>query len=151
MAHFELRRVSMVLVEMELVEIQITGESGPQIIILQEKDGDRNFPIFIGNYEIAILDQTVRGLETGRPLTHDLVLNVVDGLGGELTGVMVDELRGQTFIGKLMIKDVNGETIRIDSRPSDAIVLATKTKVPIFVAEEVLQETKLNDDENDPG
>lgn len=139
----------MMMVEMELVEIQMTGESGAQVIILQEKDGKRNFPIFIGNYEVAILDTVIRGMELERPLTHDLTLNVLDGLGGKLTGIVVDELRGNTFIGKLLVKGPSGEMERIDTRPSDAIILAMKRRVPIYVAEEVLAATNMEEDESD--
>jgi bifunctional DNase/RNase len=141
----------MMMIEMELVEIEITGEAGPQIIILQEKEGTRNFPIFIGNYEVMILDQTVRGFDTSRPLTHDLILNVLEGLGGTLTGVLVDELRNDTFIGKLLVRDTNGEIVQVDTRPSDAIILAMKTHSPIYVAEEVLEVTNLDNEEEDEG
>lgn len=139
----------MMMVEMELVEIQMTGENGPQIIILQEKEGDRHFPIYIGNYEVLILDQTVRGFQSSRPLTHDLIVNVIEGLNATLTGVVVDELRGDTFIGKLLVRNADGEMEQIDSRPSDAIIVASKRQVPIYVAEEVLQATNLNDDEDE--
>ncbi len=140
----------MMMVEMELVEIQITGElTGPQVIILQEKKGTRNFPIFIGPHEVSVLDQTVRRVPLSRPLTHELILNVIDGLGGVLTGVVVDELRQETFIGKLLVKTPEGQTERIDSRPSDAIILAMKRKVPIYVAEEVLAMTS-GDPEDEP-
>lgn len=138
----------MVMVEMDLIEIEITGENGPQIIILQEKDGDRNFPIYIGNYEVMILDQTVRGFNTSRPLTHDLVLNAIESLGGTLTGVLVSELRGETFIGKLLVRTTDGETTHVDSRPSDAIILAMKRRAPIYVAEEVLAATSSETDES---
>ena len=137
------------MIEMNLIEIQITGEAGPQIIILQEKEGTRHFPIFIGNYEVAILDATVRGIEVERPLTHDLILNVVDGMEGKLTGVVVDELRGNTFIGKLLVKNGRGEVVRVDTRPSDAIILAVKRRVPIYVEDDVLQATNMEDDESD--
>lgn len=137
------------MIEMELVEIQITDELGPQIIILKEKDGDRHFPIFIGNYEVAILDQTVRGMEAARPLTHDLILNVVDGLGGTLTGVVVDELRRDTFHGKLLVRNGDGEVVRIDTRPSDAMVLAMKTRVPIYVEDEVLAQAGRDENDDD--
>lgn len=137
------------MVEMELVEIQITDELGPQIIILKEKGGSRHFPIFIGNYEVAILDQTVKGGESPRPLTHDLVLNVLDGLGGRLVGVVVDELRTDTFHGKLLIRGNHGEVERIDTRPSDAIILAMKRKAPIYVEEEVLRATSGDEDHDD--
>lgn len=135
------------MVEMDLVEIQITGENGSQVIILQEKAGIRSFPIIIGNYEVIILDQTVRSFETSRPLTHDLVLNVLEGLGAQLSGVLVDDLRDNAFIGKLLIKKNDGTTERIDTRPSDAIVLAMKRKVPIYVEEHVLQSANLEEED----
>ena len=138
------------MIEMELVEIQmITEELGPQIIILKEKEGDRHFPIFIGNYEAMILDQTVRGIETLRPLTHDLVLNVIDGLAGDLTGIVVDELRKDTFHGKLLVRTTEGTVERIDTRPSDAIVLAMKRRIPIYVEDEVLEQTVHEEEEEE--
>ena len=137
------------MIEMELVEIETTGDLGPQIMILKEKDGDRYFPIFIGNYEVHILEQSVKGIETTRPLTHDLVLNVVDDLGGTLTGVLVDSLKQDTFYGKLLVRNGDGDTIRIDSRPSDAIVLAVKRRVPIYVEQEVLDVTTGDEDTDD--
>lgn len=135
------------MIEMDLVEIQISEELGPQVIILKEKEGDRHFPIFIGGYEAAILDQTVRGMETIRPLTHDLIINVIDGCGCQLTGVVVDALLKDTFHGKLLVKNGDGETVRVDTRPSDAIVLAMKTRVPIYVEDEVLEETSHSDED----
>lgn len=137
------------MVEMELVEIQITDELGPQIIILREKHGNRHFPIYIGPHEVAILDQTVKGVEPARPLTHDLVLNVLDGLGGRLVGVVVDELRRDTFHGKLLVRGNHGEVERVDTRPSDAIILAMKRSVPIYVEEEVLRATASEEDHDD--
>lgn len=135
------------MVEMELVEIQISDAMGHQIIILQEKDGERNFPIFIGIFEAAAMDQAVKQISPPRPMTHDLILNCIRDLGGTLTGVFVDELRNDTFHGKLLVRDGSGETIRIDSRPSDAIVIATKANVPIYVAEDVLSATSKEEDE----
>ena len=137
------------MIEMDLVEIQISEHTGHQIIILQEHEGSRNFPIFIGPYEAAILDHAVKGLEAPRPLTHDLILNVIQGLGGRLSGVVVDELRNDTFIGKLLVRTGDGQVERIDARPSDAIVLAMKEKVPIYVEDEVLSATSGDDDDDD--
>ncbi|CAN5310773.1 bifunctional nuclease family protein [soil metagenome] len=136
------------MIEMDLVEIQVSETTGSQVVTLQEKDGARNFQIYIGPYEAAILDHAVKGQQAPRPLTHDLVLNVIDGLGGKLTGVLVDELRNDTFYGKLLVRTGAGEVERIDSRPSDAIVLAMKEKAPIYVEDEVLEMTSGDDEES---
>ncbi len=136
------------MVEMELVEIVISGTTGHQVIFLQEKEGSRNFPIFIGLFEADAMDDAVKGSPHTRPMTHDLILNCIRDLGGDLTGVYVDELRNDVFHGKLLVRDGNGETIRIDTRPSDAIVLAAKANVPIYVAEDVLSVTTKEDDDS---
>lgn len=141
------------MVEMDLVEIQVAEMSGVQIIILQEKEGTRHFAIFIGPYEASILEHAIKGFHAARPLTHDLILNVIEGMEGRLVGVLVDELRNDTYHGKLLVKTGNGVVARIDSRPSDAIVLAMKERVPIYVEEEVLRATNNeegpDDDEDD--
>jgi len=126
-------------IEMELREIQIVEDfSRTQIIVLGERHGDRQFPIFIGLHEATAMDLAARGEKTPRPLTHDLVLNVIGGMGASLERVLVVKLENDTFYGALELRSAQGETIRVDSRPSDAIVLATKTKAPIFVEEQVL-------------
>lgn len=126
------------LVEVRLREIQASDGPGLQIMILGEVGGERLFPIFIGPSEMEALDRALHGKETLRPLTHDLVLNVVEGLGGELNRVLIDDLHDDTFYGKLLIKTTGGEEALIDSRPSDAIVLAARRRVPIYVAEHIL-------------
>ena len=138
------------LVEMELREIQISeNPSGHQIIILGEKGGRRTFPIFIGFYEAYAMDIAVRGIRTPRPMTHDLIYNIIDGLELSMNRVLVDKLENDTFFGKLAIENGQGKEILIDSRPSDAIVLAAKRQLPIFVAEDVLNEVcrEMSDDE----
>ena len=127
------------LVEMELREIQMKDDAiGSQVIVLGEKNGEREFPIFIGYAEALALDLALHGYKNQRPMTHDLIYNIIDGLGGEMVRVIVDDLRQDTFFGKLVIRGARGTEELIDTRPSDAIVLATKRQVPIFVAEHVL-------------
>lgn len=126
------------LVEMRLKEIQACEGAGAQIIILGEVVGERRFPIFIGFHEMEALDRALHGKQTARPLTHDLILNVIDGMGGELERVLIDDLRDDTFFGKLSVKLPSGERELIDSRPSDAMVIAVRRGVPVFVAEKVL-------------
>lgn len=127
------------LIEMELREIQIKDDAiGSQIVILGEKEGSREFPIFIGFAEAVALDYALHGVEHQRPMTHDLIYNVIDGLGAQVAHIIVDDLRENTFFGKLAVARSDGEYELVDARPSDAIVLATKRRLPIFVAEHVL-------------
>jgi len=134
-------------IEMELREIQIVEDlAHMQIIVLGEKDGERSFPIFIGLNEAVAMDMAARGQTAPRPLTHDLICNVIDGLGASLERCLVVKLENDTFYGALELHNENGSSIRIDARPSDAIVLATKLHVPIFVEESVLEEISRHTD-----
>ena len=126
-------------VQMELKRIIISEVHDQQVIMLKEVDGERSFPIVIGIFEATSIDRRVRKLDSPRPLTHDLVAMVIENLGGELRDVCISELREHTYFAKLRIRQ-NGEMTEVDSRPSDAIALAVTAKVPIYVAEEVLDE-----------
>jgi bifunctional DNase/RNase len=107
--------------------------------MLKEVDGTRSFPIVIGIFEATSIDRRVKGMPSPRPLTHDLVASVIDNMGGELQDIVISELRDHTYFAKLRIRS-NGELIEVDSRPSDAIALSVTAKVPIYVAEDVLNE-----------
>ena len=124
---------------MELKRIIISEVHDQQVIMLREVDGERSFPIVIGIFEATSIDRRVRKLPTPRPLTHDLVTTCIDSLGGELRDVYISELRDHTYFAKLRIR-MNGELIEVDSRPSDAVALAVTASVPIYVAEDVLEE-----------
>ena len=135
------------LIEMELREIQMIDNIGrEQYIVLGEKEGEREFPIVIGYAEALALDLALHQVISERPMTHDLVLNMAQGLDGELRRVVVDQMRNNVFHGKLEVGTPTGIRL-IDARPSDAIVLATKARVPIFVAELVLDAVLRVDDE----
>lgn len=137
-------------IEMELSEIQKSESlSHPQVIILKEKGGHRTFPIFIGYYEASALEMSVTGYMTPRPLTHDLIFNILDACNLQLIRVLVDELRDDTFIGKLVIMNAAEEEVLVDSRPSDALVLASRIHAPIFVDEDVLNMVSRPPDEDD--
>jgi bifunctional DNase/RNase len=126
-------------IQMELKRIIISEIHEHQIIVLKEVDGERNFSIMIGIFEATSIDRRVKKMPSPRPLTHDLVANVVEQMGGEISDIYISELRDHTYYAKLRIKN-NGELIEVDSRPSDAIALAVTASVPIFVAEDVLDE-----------
>ena len=128
-----------VAVQMELVRIIISENNDQQIIFLREVDGKRTFPIVIGIFEANCIDRRVKGLPAPRPLTHDLLTDTIELLGGELQDIYISELRDHTYFAKLRIRH-EGELIEVDSRPSDAIAVAVTVNVPIYVAEEVLNE-----------
>lgn len=129
----------MAWVQCELVKIMIAETAEPQVIVLQEVGGERRFPILIGISEAIAIDREVKGFEPQRPLTHDLLANIIGALSGTVQRVEVCALHDNTFFAKLVI-DQDGRTVEVDSRPSDAIALAVRLNSPIFVAEEVLDE-----------
>jgi bifunctional DNase/RNase len=128
-------------IEMQLAKIIISEINENQIVFLREVDGDREFPILIGIFEATSIDRRVKNIARPRPLTHDLIVEVVDSLGGELDSVVITELREATYYANLRIKR-DGEIIEIDTRPSDAIAIAVTCtpRLPIYVAESVLDE-----------
>lgn len=126
-------------VQMELHKIIISEMQDRQLIWLKEVDGERKFTIVIGSPEAMAIDRRLKGATTPRPLTHDLLANVIEELGGRLERIEINDLQTGTFFAKLHIRQ-NGRVIHIDSRPSDAIALGIATMVPIFVAEHVLDE-----------
>lgn len=126
-------------VHMELKRIIINEVHDQQVVMLREVDGERSFPIVIGIFEATSIDRRVRGIASPRPLTHDLLANAIDQLGGDLQDIFISDLREHTYFAKLRIRK-EGELVEVDCRPSDAIALAVTARVPIFVAEGVISE-----------
>ena len=110
-------------VQMELSRIIISEINDQQVIYLKEVDGSRMFPILIGIFEATSIDRHVKQIQTPRPLTHDLLVNAIEQMGGELQDVVITELREHTYFAVLRVRH-DGELIEIDSRPSDAIAVA---------------------------
>jgi bifunctional DNase/RNase len=128
-------------VEMKLSRIIISEINDSQVICLKEVDGERQFPILIGIFEATSIDRRVKQDRPPRPLTHDLVVSIVEAMGGELDSVVISELRDHTYFANLRIK-LDGEIVEIDSRPSDAIAIAVTCDphLPIYVSEDVLED-----------
>ena len=129
-------------VRMELSRVIITELGDQQVIFLREVDGDRSFPIMIGTNEAIAIDRRLKGIETPRPMTHDLLASVIEKLGARLRKIVVSELRSHTFIATLHMATSSG-SIEVDARPSDAIAVGVASDTPIYVAQEVL-DTVLN-------
>ena len=124
---------------MELKRIIINEVQDQQIIMLREIDGSRSFPIVIGIFEATSIDRRVKRIASPRPLTHDLLNNVIEHMGGEIQDIVISDLKEHTYYAKLRVRH-EGELIEVDCRPSDAIALAVAARVPIYVNEDVLSE-----------
>jgi len=130
---------------MDLARIVISDTSEQQIIVLREHEGTRHFPIVIGVAEALAIDRRVKDITTPRPLTHDLLANVIADLNGELEKIVIHDLVDHIFYAKLVIRH-NGELTEVDSRPSDAIALGVASDTLMYVAESVLQQVCENTD-----
>jgi bifunctional DNase/RNase len=126
-------------VRMDLARIVISETSQEQIIVLRERDGSRQFPIVIGLTEAYAIDRRVKSITTARPLTHELLSNVIHEMDGELDKIVIHDLREHTFYAKLVIRR-DGRFIEVDARPSDAIALGVAGDTPIYVEESVLSQ-----------
>jgi len=124
-------------VTMELSRILITEFGDQQVIFLKEKGGDLSFPILIGTAEAMAIDRRIKNIPTPRPMTHDLLANIIAAMGGTLDRIIINDIRDHTFIATLYIRR-GDDLIAIDSRPSDAIALGSAFGTPIAVAEHVL-------------
>ncbi len=126
------------MIQVELSKIIIDEKRQDQIIVLKEKEGDRQFPIVIGFLEASSIKMRIAGVTPPRPLTHDLLALTIAGLEAEMECLVIDKLKKNTFHAKIVLKTNSGETAMVDSRPSDGIALAVRTDAPIFVEEGVL-------------
>ena len=125
------------MIEVSIDSVRVSLMSQHRIVVLKEIDGERYLPIYIGPFEADAITIELQGVEVARPLTHDLLKRMIETLGARVSHVIVNDLRHDTFYARIIL-DVDGEEVEVDSRPSDAIALAVRTKVPVFVAEEVM-------------
>ena len=125
------------MVEVVIDSIRVGLMSQQRIVVLRELDADRYLAIWIDPYMAEQITISLQEVEVQRPMTHDLLKNVMNSLDAHVVRVEVVELRGEVYYGNIVI-EVNGETIDIDSRPSDALALAVRAHVPILVSAEVM-------------
>jgi bifunctional DNase/RNase len=125
-------------IPVELSRIIINEGSDQQVIVLKERSGTRSFPIVIGIVEIFAIDRRLKGITPPRPMTHDLIQNVIDGMGGRIQKIVVNDLRNHTFYASISI-EIDGRVVEIDSRPSDAIAIGVATNAPLYVADHVFE------------
>lgn len=135
------------MVEVTLVGVRVDLPSNQPIVLLKEVGGDRYLPIWIGAVEATAIAFALQGIQTPRPMTHDLLRDILKETGVEVERILINDLVEQTFYALIRMSSA-GEAKEISSRPSDAIALAVRTAVPIFASEEVLDQAgiELKDD-----
>lgn len=128
------------MIELEVASLGLDKASNTPVVILREVGGDRLLPIWIGPGEASAIAMELAGIKFSRPLTHDLLNTVVRSLGSELVRVIINRVVDNTYYASLMLQR-NGETITIDSRPSDSVALALRASAPIFADVDLLDRT----------
>ncbi len=130
------------MVEMTIDSIRVSMVNYQRVVILKEKGSERYLPIWIGPAEADAIAVKLQGVTVPRPLTHDLLRTVIDTLGATVDSIVVSDLKNDTFYARIIL-NVDGGQTEIDSRPSDALALAVRAEVPIFVEEAVLDKASI--------
>ena len=138
------------MMELEIDSIRVSLLNYQRVVILKEKEADRYLPIWIGPNEADAIAIKLQEVAVPRPLTHDLLHNVLGELGAEIQHILVSGLDHETFFAKIMVS-FGDKTIPIDSRPSDALALAVRARVPIFADEDVLAKAGVKLDQETGG
>jgi bifunctional DNase/RNase len=138
------------VIELQLVGVRVELPTNQPIVLLKEREGERYLPIWIGPVEATAIALGMQGIETQRPMTHDLMRDLLQGLGVSVDRIVITELREGTFYAEIQMSQ-NGTTVAISSRPSDAIALAVRMELAIFASEDVIEEASIavKDDETE--
>lgn len=133
------------MIELILNKIKVDESRNEQVIVLKEREGKRLLPVVIGIAEVNAIKLKLSGIKPPRPLTHDLLMSVIENLGAKILKVLIDRLENNTFYAKLYLSVDHGKEVMIDARPSDSVALALRAGVPIFVEEQVLKEAGVSE------
>ena len=142
------------MIEVILSKIMIDETRDEQVIVMKEKSGARSFPIVISIFEATAISLKVKGIETPRPMTHDLLKNTIENLGAAVEKIFISNLTDNTFYARLFLKTKNNNTtIEVDSRPSDAIAISLRVNSPILISDKVYEDgtipTELDSEDED--
>ncbi len=139
------------MIEVFVESIRVNMANYKRVVMLKDKQDGRYLPIWIGHFEADAIAIPLQNVQVSRPLTHDLLRSIISALGATVVSVVINDLADETFYAKLVL-DAQGRHLEIDSRPSDAIALAVRAGVPIYVAESVLDQAGMKlDTEGEEG
>lgn len=131
------------MIEVRVAHLGLDRTTNTPVVILQEKEGERVLPIWIGPAEASAIAMELAGVKFARPLTHDLVKQIIVGLGGDLRRVLITQVKENTYYAELHIHREN-HVVQVDARPSDSIAVALRLKAPIFTHEDLLELTSVD-------
>ncbi len=134
------------MIEVTIDSVRVSLMSQHRIVVLREENGERYLPIWIGPFEADAITIQLQGIEVTRPMTHDLLKQLIETMDGEVSYVVISDLQNDTFYAKIVL-NVHGDTIEVDSRPSDAVALAVRVEAPIYVDEDVMDRAGMEPEE----
>ncbi len=134
------------MIEMKVMGIALDTRTGSPIVVLHDKDNRKALPIWIGSAEASAIIRKIENLNVARPMTHDLIINLIEKTGYTLDRVEINDVEKETYFATLFLKDGNDNCVEIDSRPSDAIAVAIRVDAPIFVTANVLSNGSVSTD-----
>ena len=135
------------MIEVAIDSIRVSLMSQHRVVILKDLESDRYLPIWIGACEADAITIELQGVEVARPFTHDLLKSVITDLGAAVKSVLINDLRNEVFYAQIIL-DVGGRRMEVDSRPSDALALAVRAKVPIYIDESVMDKAAITPEED---
>ncbi|MDD3236531.1 MAG: bifunctional nuclease family protein [Candidatus Gastranaerophilales bacterium] len=134
------------MIEMKVMGIAIDTRSGSPIVVLHDKDNRKALPIWIGSAEASAIIRKIENLNVTRPMTHDLIVDVIKQTGFSIEKIEINDVDKETYFATIFIENNEGKVVEIDSRPSDAIALAIRVDAPIFVTAKVLADGSVSCD-----
>lgn len=134
------------MIEMKVMGIALDTRTGSPIVVLHDKENRRALPIWIGSAEASSIIRKIENLSVSRPMTHDLIISMVEKTGYEISKVEINDVEKETYFATIFLKNDKDELLEIDSRPSDAIAIAIRVDAPIFVNAKVLSTGSVSTD-----
>jgi len=134
------------MIEMKVMGIALDTRTGSPIVVLHDKDNRKALPIWIGSAEASAIIRKIENLTVARPMTHDLIIDIIEKTGYSLDRVEINDVEKETYYATLYLKNDEGKEIEIDSRPSDAIAVAIRVDAPIFISAKVLSSGSVSTD-----
>ena len=134
------------MIEMKVMGIALDTRTGSPIVVLHDKENRKALPIWIGSAEASAIIRKIENLTVSRPMTHDLIVNLIEKTGYELEKIEINDVEKETYYATLFLKDNDGIVLQIDSRPSDAIAIAIRIDAPIFVTANVISNGSVSTD-----
>lgn len=134
------------MIQMKVMGIALDTRTGSPIVVLHDKENRRALPIWIGSAEASSIIRKIENLSVSRPMTHDLIISMIEKTGYKLSKVEINDVEKETYYAIIYLEKENGETIEIDARPSDAIAVAIRVNAPIYVSAKVLSAGSVSTD-----